>query len=156
MNEIVKTIYNYLLKNNLTISFCESASAGALTSLFCEIDGISQVFKGSIISYANEIKNKVVKIDSEIINKYGVVSKEVAEYMAKNTAKIMNTDICISITGNAGANAMENKKSGLYYVGIYIIDKVEVFEFNLEHKERNFNRLNISQHALMKLIEFIK
>lgn len=156
MNATSKIIYEYLLKNNLSISFCESASAGALTSMFCEVEGISQVFKGSIVSYANEIKENIINIPKDIINKHGAVSEIVAEYMAKNTAKLLNTDICISITGNAGSNVIENKKPCLYYVGIFIVDKTEVFEIQLENKERNYNRFNIAFWALDKLLEFIK
>lgn len=156
MHGVNQKVFELLKKNNLTISFCESASAGALSSLLCEVEGISQVFKGSIISYSNEIKNKVVKIDQNILNKYGAVSEITAELMAKNTAKIMNTDICISITGNAGSNVIENKEPCLYYVGIFIIDRTEIFEVRLENKERNFNRYNIAHYALSKLLDFFK
>lgn len=155
-NKLVEEIFNFLKQKKLTISFCESASAGALTSMFCEIEGISLVYKGSIICYSNDIKKRVVKISENILQKYGVVSSEVAKLMAKNTAEIMETDICISITGNAGKNVIENKKPCLYYICIYMIDKPENFEITLEDKERNFNRINIAYNALLKLKELLK
>ncbi len=155
-NNVAYQIFQYLKKHNMTISFCESASAGALTSMFCENEGVSAVFKGSIIAYQNEIKNKVLGISEEILNNQGAVSSITAELMAKNTAKKLNTDICISITGNAGSNVMENKAPCLYYIGIHMIDRTEVFEVQLENHERNFNRFNIALYALTKLLEFMK
>lgn len=156
MKSVNHIIFNYLKEKKLTIGFCESASAGALTSMFCEQEGVSSVFKGSIIAYQNEIKNKLLGINQETLEKYGAVSYQVAEQMAKNAAKILNVDICISITGNASNNTMENKPACMYYLGIFIIDHVEVFQVSLLNKERNYNRFNIALYALNKLMEFIK
>lgn len=144
MANINKEIYDLLLEKELTISFCESASGGALSSMMCDIDGVSKVFMGSIVSYDNSIKINVVDIDKSIVEKYGAVSEEVAYHMSKNTNQIMKTDICISITGNAGANPMEDKETGLYYVGITLIDKTDVFKFELKNSTRNYNRFNIA------------
>ncbi len=155
-NNIALQVFEYLKKHHMTISFCESASAGALTSMFCENSGVSEVFKGSFITYQNEAKEKILGISEDILKKQGAVSAIVAELMAKNTAKKLNTDICISITGNAGSNVMENKPACFYYVGIHIIDRTEVFEVQLENHERNYNRFNIALYALTKLLEFMK
>ena len=155
-NKEAAQIYEYLKAHHMTISFCESASAGALTSLFCETEGVSAVFKGSIIAYQNEVKHKVLGISEEILNTQGAVSSATASLMAQNTAKKLNTDICISITGNAGNNVMENKAPCFYYVGIFMIDRTEVFEVQLENHERNFNRFNIALYALNKLLEYMK
>ena len=155
-NKIAQKIYEYLKQHHLTISFCESASAGALTSMFCETAGVSEVFKGSIIAYQNEVKNKLLGISDVILNSQGAVSATTAELMATNTAKKLHTDICISITGNAGSNVMENKPACFYYVGIFMIDRCDVFEVQLVDHERNFNRFNIADYALNKLYEYMK
>ncbi|MGL4948281.1 MAG: CinA family protein [Mycoplasma sp.] len=152
----VEKIYKILMDKSLTISFCESASAGALTSLFCELDNISKVFKGSIIAYNNDIKVNVVKVPIHIIEKYGAISKQTAIAMALNTNKILATDICVSITGNSSnINTIEDKPSCLYYVGVALFDKVYDFKVELDVNERNFNRLNIVIEALNILLELL-
>ena len=156
MNKTNELVFNFLKKNNLTISFCESASAGALTSLFCEIEGVSEVFKGSLITYSNEAKNKLAKVSEELINLYGAVSEEVAKSMSENTNKILNTDICISITGNASNNVIENKPVCMYYVGITIIDKTYVYKIQQDDKGRNYNRFNIALTALEYLLKILE
>lgn len=157
MVKIVKVLHEHLHRQNLTISFCESASAGALSSLFCEIDGSSQIFKGSIISYTNETKKNLLKIPESILQTYGAVSREVAELMAANTNRLLNTDICVSITGNSSiVDCIEDKPSCFYYVGITIIDKTYVLEVQLENAhDRNFNRLSIAVHALEMLYDLL-
>ncbi|MGL4951847.1 MAG: CinA family protein [Mycoplasma sp.] len=155
MNQ-TKKIFDILNSRELTLSFCESASAGTLTSLFCELDGVSKVFKGSIIAYSNEVKTNLVKIPSSTINQYGAVSEEVALLMAKNTNKIMNTDICLSITGNASAiSTIESKPSCFYFIGIALFDKTYSYSVQLDVHERNYNRLNISINALDILLNLL-
>lgn len=151
MQKINLEVFKILKSKKLTISFCESASAGALSSFFSEIEGVSEVFKGALITYSNEAKINIAKIDPQLIALHGAVSKEVAEAMSANTNKILKTDICISITGNASNNVIENKIPSLYYVGITIIDKTYVYEIKLDNVERNYNRFNIAWTALSKL-----
>lgn len=152
---LIKNIYEFLNKNKLTISFCESASGGALSNLITSIENSSKIFKGSIIAYQNSTKINLVKIPEDIIEKHGAVSKETAFYMAQNTNKLLNSDICISITGNSSNNIIENKEPCFYYVGVCIIDKVYTYEIKLENKERNFNRNNIALKSLEILYELL-
>lgn len=151
MEKIAQEVFDILNKKELTISFCESATAGALSSLFAEIEGCSKVFKGALITYSNEAKIKVAKVRENTIINYGAISKQTAKEMAANTNKIMNTDICISITGNAGLNIIENKPVAFYYVGITLIDKTKVYEIKLVNNNRNQNRINIAWFALEEL-----
>lgn len=153
---INEEIVQILKDKNLTISFCESASGGALSSMLCDVQGASAVFKGALITYSNEAKISVAKVNSDLIQKYGSVSNQVAYAMAANTNTILKSDICISITGNSDVNVIENKKICLYYVGITLIDKTEVFKMELEPKNRNWNRVNIAFHALDKLKSLLK
>lgn len=153
--KILHEIYKLLDNLKLTISFCESASAGALSSCFCEIKGSSKYFKGSIIAYSNQTKEHLLKIDSTTLQKYGSISPQIAELMAQNTNRIMKTDICVAITGNSDTNVIENKPSCLYYVAIALIDKTYVYEIQLNNTERNFNRLNISINAFEKLLDLL-
>ncbi|MDQ7982786.1 MAG: nicotinamide-nucleotide amidohydrolase family protein [Spiroplasma sp.] len=113
-----------LLKDaSYTISSCESITGGFFSKTITDFPGASQVFKGAIIAYDNEIKIKVVKVKPKIINKFGAISRECALAMAKNIKKIFKTDIGISFTGNAGPDNLENKPSGLVYLAIVLNKK---------------------------------
>ena len=81
--------------------------------------------------YSNEAKTKILGVDKSIIDKYGVVSKEVAEDMTKKLKELTNRDICISTTGNAGPTVCDYKPVGRVYVGIYFKDDLKVYELNL-------------------------
>lgn len=128
----MKRLANTLLDLNKTISSCESFTGGLFASSLSSIPGISSVFKGSIVSYSDEVKINIVGIDQELILKYGAISEEVAVEMARNTQSLLNTDICISFTGNAGPNPMEGKEVGLCYIAVVMFDEVFVYclEFN--------------------------
>ena len=108
-----------LTKRNETIVFAESCTGGLLSSSLTSISGSSQVFKGSIISYSNELKNSLLNISEEKLTKYGAVSEEVCESMAINVKEKLGADWAIAISGIAGPNGgSQEKPVGLVYISI--------------------------------------
>ncbi len=108
-----------LTKRNQTIVFAESCTGGLLSSSLTSISGSSQVFKGSIVSYSNELKNSLLNISEEKLTKYGAVSEEVCEAMAINVREKLGADWSISISGIAGPNGgSQDKPIGLEYISI--------------------------------------
>jgi len=105
-------------EKGLTIAFAESMTGGLLSAKFTEVPGASKVFKGSVVAYSNEIKINVLKIDEDLINQYHVVSKEVAEAMAKNVKELFNVSIGVGVTGDAGPTLQKNseKRSAFYAI----------------------------------------
>lgn len=85
-----------------TLATAESCTGGQIAQAITAIAGSSKYFKGSLVSYATEIKETLLKIDKSLIEKYSVVSEEVASAMASNALKLFNVDFAISTTGNAG------------------------------------------------------
>lgn len=75
--QIVKSVVNYLIDHNLTISVCESLTGGLLASKIVEIPNSSKIFSLGIVTYSNEMKEKFLEVNSDTIKKYDVVSKEV-------------------------------------------------------------------------------
>ena len=108
-----------LTERNQTIVFAESCTGGLLSSSLTSISGSSQVFKGSIVSYSNELKNSLLNISEEKLTKYGAVSKEVCESMAINVKEKLGADWAIAISGIAGPNGgSKDKPVGLVYISI--------------------------------------
>ena len=108
-----------LTERNQTIVFAESCTGGLLSSSLTSISGSSQVFKGSIVSYSNELKNSLLNISEEKLTKYGAVSEEVCEAMAINVREKLRADWAIAISGIAGPNGgSQEKPVGLVYISI--------------------------------------
>ena len=127
----VVTINKLFREYGRTLGSVESFTGGLFAREITKVSGASHFFKGALVTYASEEKNRILGISYDVIDEYGVVSKEAAAQMASNGQKLLNVDYCVSFTGNAGPTAMEGKPVGLIYIGIAIYDKVEVYEFHL-------------------------
>ena len=127
----VLTINKLFREYGRTLGSVESFTGGLFAREITKVSGASHFFKGALVTYASEEKNRILGISYDVIDEYGVVSREVAAQMASNGQKLLNVDYFVSFTGNAGPTAMEGKPVGLIYIGIAIYDKVEVYEFHL-------------------------
>lgn len=121
-------VCSYLIKNNISFASAESLTGGLFASTVTSVQGISKVYKGSIISYATSVKKDILGIPQEEIDKHGVVSYEIGYLMSKNVAKLLNVDLSVSFTGNAGPSAMEGKEVGLVYIGVTYLKETRCFE----------------------------
>ena len=131
-DKLEQVIADLLIQNNLTVSTAESCTSGLLASRLTDVPGSSQYFKGGSVCYSNELKINDVGVDKDLIEKYGAVSEEVAESLAKNIAKKNNTDIGIGITGIAGpGGGTEKKPVGLVFVGIFYKNNLYIKRYNL-------------------------
>ena len=152
MKLISKKIIKKLIKKRLKISIAESCTGGMLSSAITSVGGSSKVFNLGLVTYANESKIKVLKISKKTLKKYGAVSEQVCEAMAKNFSKIANTSISVSVTGIAGPNGGSWKKPvGLVYVGINNGDKVTIKKYLFKNKGRSY----IQKAAVNKSLNLI-
>ena len=131
-----------LIERNMTISFAESITGGLLAKYITDCPGSSKILKVSYITYSNEIKIKILHVDNETIKKYGVVSKEVANEMAKGLKDLTNSYINVSTTGNAGPTVCDDKPVGLVYYCIIVNDAIYNKEINLSENIKNLNKSN--------------
>ncbi len=145
----------YLIKNDISISSVESFTVGGFASEIGSISGISAVYRGSLVSYQTRIKRDVLHISEEIIDTYGVVSKEVAGLMAINGQKMFESDLCISFTGNAGPSAMEGKPVGLIYIGIAYKDSIWTYAYELSGSRSDIKKQSISI-GIKKICDILK
>ena len=146
MNELAEL----LIKNNISIGTVESFTVGNFATMLGNIPGISKVYKGSLVTYQSETKERLLGIEHPLIEKYGVVSKEIATLMCVNGKSILDVDLCISFTGNAGPDAMEGKPVGEVYIGIAYEDVV-VYKLNLEGSRKEI-ALSFGCAFLLKFI----
>lgn len=125
----LKKLVKLLIKNNLTISTCESFTGGLFSNLITNIKNSSKTFYGSFVCYQTMFKENILNIDKQVIKKNGVISFECAKEMLIKTYELTKTNIVLSFTGNAGPNSMENKPVRLTYIGIKLNDQIKVYEF---------------------------
>ena len=139
----IETQVGKVLKSKkLTICTAESMTGGKIASTLVSVPGSSSYFKGGFVVYTAALKEQLLDVPMSLIKKYTVVSKEVAELMAINARKKVNTDFAISITGNAGPTTDHNNKDvGLVYIGIADKKGAEVYEFNFgQPREKVINK----------------
>lgn len=146
-------LLDLLIKKNLTISSMESLTGGLFASCFTSISNASKAYKGSIVTYTNEIKEKA-GVKKETIDKYSAISKECVLEMAQNCKSYFDTDIAVSFSGNAGPTASEGKEVGLVYICVIVKNNTNVFELHLDGT-RNEIRNRCVEFAFDKIIEIV-
>lgn len=136
-----------LTEKGLTLSTAESCTAGLVSKLITDVPGSSQYFKGGVTAYSNEIKLRILDVDSEILDKHGAVSRQTAEAMAQGIRRLMKSDIGISVTGIAGpGGGTDDKPAGLVYMAV-AFNKTTSFKY-IFNGSRSSNR-NFSAHYLL-------
>ncbi|RCW51516.1 MULTISPECIES: competence/damage-inducible protein A [unclassified Halanaerobium] len=144
-----------LKKSGLTIATAESFTGGLLGKRLTELEGSSAYFKGGIIAYSSKAKKNILKINPNILEKYGAVSHETALAMAGNIADIFAADIGVSTTGVAGPDSMEGKKAGTMFVGIKYFSRLFSFKLNKNYN-RKLNRWYATQIILFKIMKLLE
>ena len=133
----MKNLVKKLIKKKLKISFAESCTGGMLASSITSISGASKVFNIGLITYSNQAKINILKVNKNIIKKHGAVSAECCESMVKNLSKISKAQINVSITGIAGPNGgTKSKPVGLVYIGVKKSNKLLITKNIFKQKTR--------------------
>jgi nicotinamide-nucleotide amidase len=133
----MKNLVKILTKKRLKIAFAESCTGGMLASEITSVSGASKVFGIGLITYSNQAKITVLKVNKSIIQKYGAVSPQCCEAMVKNLSKISKAQINVSITGIAGPNGGTKKKPvGLVYIGVKKNNKIFITKNLFNEKSR--------------------
>ena len=148
----MKSLIKILTKKKIQISFAESCTGGLLASSITSINGASKVFNLGLITYSNQAKIKFLKVNNDIIKKYGAVSQECCKAMVENLSKISKAGINVSITGIAGPNGgTKQKPVGLVYIGLKKGNKIQINKCLFKSKKRSL----IQKAAVKKAINLI-
>jgi nicotinamide-nucleotide amidase len=137
-DSLPKVIGRLLLEKKLSIGTVESCSSGLLASQICSVSGASDYYMGSLLTYSNELKNKLADVSQETLQKYGAVSEEVVKEMAIGGRKKLGVDCCISTSGIAGpTGGTAEKPIGLVWIAIALPTKTLVRKFQFgDNRER--------------------
>ena len=148
----MKTLIKLLTKKNLKISFAESCTGGLLASTITSVSGASKIFDLGLVTYSNQAKIKVLKVNKSIIKKYGAVSHECCSAMVKNLSRISKANINVSITGIAGPRGgTKQKPVGLVYIGVKKGDKIQINKCLFKSKKRS----SIQKATVKKALDLI-
>lgn len=117
-NSLAAVVVNQLIQRQLSITGAESLTAGKFQSTLGDVPGVSAIFPGGFVTYANEAKRDLLGIPQEIIDRDGVVSAATAQQMAERSREIMDADFSLSFTGVAGPDALEGHPAGTVWLGL--------------------------------------
>ena len=148
----MESLIKLLTKKRLKLSIAESCTGGLLASLITSVNGASKVFNLGLITYSNRAKIKILKVNKNIIRKYGAVSEECCSAMVINLSKISKANINVSITGIAGPKGgTKQKPVGLVYIGIKKGNKTQINKCLFRTKKR----LSIQKAAVKKALDLV-
>ena len=148
----MKSLIRILNKKKLKVSFAESCTGGLLASSITSISGASKIFNLGLITYSNQAKISILKVNKNIIKKYGAVSHECCYAMTNNLSKISKANINVSITGIAGPKGGTSKKPvGLVYIGVKKGNKTNIYKCLFKSKKRS----SIQRATVKKALELI-
>ena len=148
----MKSLIRLLTKKKLKISFAESCTGGQLASAITSISGASKVFNLGLVTYSNQAKINVLKVNKSIIKKYGAVSHECCSAMVKNLSRISKANINVAITGIAGPKGgTKQKPVGLVYIGIKKGNKIQINKCLFRGKKRS----SIQKATVKKALDLV-
>ena len=153
----MKSLIVLLTRKKLKISVAESCTGGLLASSITSISGASKVFNLGLVTYSNQAKIKVLRVNKNIIKKYGAVSHECCLAMVKNLSRISKANINISITGIAGPKGgTKQKPVGLVYIGVKRGAKIQINKCLFKRKKRSSIQKDTVKKALDLILRIAK
>lgn len=156
-DESMSEVLGKLLKDReLTVSCAESCTGGNIAHKITGIPGSSAYFLGSVVSYSNEVKAEVLRVNRNNLNRFGAVSRQVAEDMVKGVSKLMHTDCSMATTGIAGPEGgTKFKPVGTVWMAAKYNDQIisEIINFK---GDRNDVIESATNHVMFMLIKLLR
>lgn len=143
-----------LRKKNLTISTAESCTGGNIAHKLTLIPGASDVFKGSVVSYSNDVKKNVLRVTEDDLTAFGAVSQKVVEQMSIGASRILQTDVSVAVSGIAGpSGGTVEKPVGTVWIAVAVGKNVVSKQYNFGNYSRENMIERSTMAALMLLLE---
>lgn len=153
---LILELFNTLKKKGLSLAAAESLTGGMFQEQLTSIAGASNVYKGGFVTYSNEAKASLLKVNRTTLQQAGAVSPECAIEMAENAANLAGADIGISFTGVAGPESLEGHPPGTVFIGIFIKGKPVRSEKLTLAGSRDTIRMRAVKYACHYLIQSLK
>lgn len=154
-DKLEQIIGNLLIEKDATVSIAESCTGGNIGHLITSVSGSSSYFKGGLIAYSNDIKEKILGVDKRNIEIYGSVSKQIVEEMALVALELFNTDFSIATSGIAGpTGGTKEKPVGTTWIAVASRDQIVSVKYVFgDQRDRNIQRTSLTAlNLLQKLI----
>ena len=155
IDEILNYIQRQLISQGKTLSVAESCTSGLLSSTLTRNNGSSQFFKGGLVCYWSEIKEKYLGVKHETIEKYDVVSEEVAKEMLVGCCKMFKSDYSIAITGYAGTTPNPKIPSGTIWIALGNESDMRTLVLTQDSGFKTTNTLNARNVALNEFQKYL-
>ena len=153
----IQLLHKKLIKKKLTISVAESCTGGLLAHNLTKLANSSKYFQMGLTTYSNEAKIKILKVNKNIIKKYGAVSHECCSAMVNNLSKISKANINVSVTGIAGPKGgTKQRPVGLVFIGVKKGSKTKIYKCMFGNKKRSSIQKATVKKALDLVLSFVK
>ena len=149
----LEAVVGKLLKeSNQTVSTAESCTGGLIGHLISSVPGASAYFKGSVVSYSNEVKTNLLEVSEATLASFGAVSEETVSKMATEVLKLMNTDFSVAVSGIMGPDGgTVDKPVGTVWIAVASRNNVVTKTFNLP-----FDRQRNVQQTAINSLDFLR
>ena len=132
----------------------ESITGGGIGAALTAVPGSSAVYKGGIVSYCDEVKHRILGVPEMVLEQYGAVSSQTAEYMASGARKLLSADIAVSVTGLAGPDGDDfGHEVGTVYIGYCDGLRCVAAEYHFTGDRKEVRRKTLSS-ALEMILEY--
>jgi len=142
----MQEMQDVLKENNYTITAAESCTGGLISASITELSGSSSIFKGSVITYSNEIKEQELKVNKQTMIDNGVVSVEVVNEMLSGVLEKFDASFALAVSGVAGpTGGTKNKPVGTVVIGVKGINNIldtKIYHFKGDRKEVQIQATN--------------
>ncbi len=149
-------LFEHIVKNlpPKKITFAESCTGGLIASTLTKVSGSSSCFDGSVVTYANRIKNEWLGVEEITLEKYGAVSEQTVKEMLLGAIEISKADYAIAVSGIAGpTGGTPNKPVGTVFIGVSDRKSLKVEEFHFKGN-RNYIQYQAMMNAIRMFINF--
>lgn len=153
---ISREISQILWELEKTVGTAESCTGGRIAEAMIATPGASKYFKGGVVSYVDEIKERLLHVDAQVLEEQTAVCEEVAKQMVKGACQTLNTNYAIAATGFAGpTGGTKEIPVGTIWLACGDIDKQVTFMVQEDHG-RDINLAIATNKAMQMFLDFLK
>lgn len=153
---VTESVVKYMIMNHETLCTAESCTGGMIAQAVTSISGASQIFPGGICCYSEQMKQKLLGVKKETLDKFTVYSEEVASEMSAGAMRLYEADNAVGITGLAGpGGGTDDKPVGTVYISVRNRSREIVRELRLYEEYKDLTREMIRRAATLKAMQMI-